>query len=61
MVYYTYKTHSKGVHTMYEHEIYNLTTGEKEIVFNHSKNDPFKGNPQYDPNQWVLLITTYID
>ena len=46
---------------MYEHEIYNLTTGEKEIVFNHSKNDPFKGNPQYDPNQWVLLITTYID
>ena len=46
---------------MYEHEIYNLITGEKEIVFNHSKTDPFKSNPQYDPKQWVLLITTYID
>ena len=61
MIYYTYKIYNKGVHTMYEHEIYNPTTGEREIVFNHSRLDPFKGNPQYNPKEWVLLISTYID
>lgn len=46
---------------MYEHEIYNPTTGEREIVFNYSKFNPFKGSSKYDSKEWVLLTTTYID
>lgn len=46
---------------MYEHDIYNIKTGEREIIFSYSQDNPFKSNPKYDPKEWRVVLTTYID
>lgn len=46
---------------MYEHEIYNRITGERDIIFSYSQNNPFKSNPKYNPKEWQVVLTTYID
>lgn len=46
---------------MYEVDIINKNTGERDIIFTHYKNNPFADNPQYNKDEWDIIFVDYID
>ena len=46
---------------MYEFEMYNVNTGEIEIVYGYSLSNIRERNPKYENREWVCFVSTYID
>jgi hypothetical protein len=46
---------------MWEFEIMNTVTKEKEIIFGHSLSDAFDSVPSLNPSEWECLRQDYID
>lgn len=46
---------------MWEFEMYNINTGEIEIVYGYSLADARERSPKYENREWICLMSTYID
>ena len=46
---------------MFEFEMYNVNTGEIEIVYGYSLANARERNPKYENREWVCFVSTYID
>ena len=46
---------------MWEFEMYNVNTGEIEIVYGYSLSNIRERNPKYENREWVCVVSTYID
>lgn len=46
---------------MFEVEIINRITGEREIIYTHNRFNPFAKKPEYNTYEWEVESITYID
>lgn len=46
---------------MWEFEMYNVNTGEIEIVYGYSLSNIRERNSKYENREWVCFVSTYID
>ena len=46
---------------MWEFEMYNVNTGEIEIVYGYSLVNARERSPKYESREWICLTSTYID
>ena len=46
---------------MWEYGIRNTRTEEEDIIFGYSPDDAFSRNPEFNPNEWFIWYSEYID
>lgn len=46
---------------MWEYGIRNARTGEKNIIFGYSPENAFDRNPEFNPSEWYIWYSEYID
>lgn len=46
---------------MYEYEIYNERTNERDFIYGYNREDAWKRRKNIDRNEWKIIHAEYID
>lgn len=46
---------------MFEYTIYNAIINETRFLWGYSERDAFERSPEFNPNEWSVIDSEYID